>query len=154
LHHLRIIWLWNWENLVLVALGICVFFLTRRQLTPRTPLVAGLIVIAALGLSALATSLAIHQVGGPGTYVVNPIVVADEHENSEGDLFIELEKPIDHYHPPLEADVALLLLAAGLTEPSVPAGRTLVRELRDRAKQRREAARAKSATVPARHPRV
>ncbi len=126
IHRLHIMWIWDWLPIGLIA----ALFPFVRQLIRRQPrdryLRAAAITLAALSLSGLAVAAGVNQLPGPGRYEPHPRVVIDEHRNSKGDLIIEEEKPIDHYHPPLELDVALLLLAAALADLSVPPGRIAV----------------------------
>lgn len=141
IHHLRMIWQWNWLLIALVAAAVAAAYLMLRRPRQDKLLRAATVASVALALAALAVTLGVHQVPGPGTYHSNPIIKVGEHYDSMENRIIELEKPIDHYHPPLDLKVALLLLAAGLTELAIPSSRVLVRAMRE-AQKRRQAERA------------
>jgi hypothetical protein len=141
IHRLRIIWLWDW-----IAIGVitALFFLVLRPLSKRQAkdryLRAAAVTLAALALSGFAVSAGVRQMPGEGRYEPHPRFVVDEHRNSEGDLIIEEEKPIDHYHPPLRLDVVLLLFAAVLADLSVPSGRIAVAGFNEWTRSRRRRA--------------
>lgn len=141
IHHLRLVWRWNWLLIALVAAAVLAGYLLVRRPRPDKLLRAGFVTPAALSLATLAVIFGVHQVPGPGTYHANPIVKVGEHYDSMENRIIELEKPIDHYHPPLDLEVALLLLAAGLTEMAIPSARVLVSAMR-KARRARQAERA------------
>lgn len=127
IHRLRIVWLWDW---IAIGLLTALFFLLLRPLARRQArdryARAAAITLAALALSGFAVSAGVKQMPGEGRYEPHPRFVVDEHRNSDGDLIVEEEKPVDHYHPPLHLDVVLLLLAAVLADLSVPSGRIAV----------------------------
>ena len=130
IHRLQINWIWDW--IAIGAIG-ALFFFMRQLLRRRLPgryVIAGVVALAALALSGLAVAAGVNQLRGDGILEPHPRVVTDEHRDSDGDLIIEEEKPIDHYHPPLELDVAFLLLAAALADLSVPSGRVAVAGVR------------------------
>ncbi|MGV1049198.1 MAG: hypothetical protein ACOYD4_11830 [Solirubrobacterales bacterium] len=137
IHHLRIVWEWSWLLIALVVGGGAAGYLLLRRPRQDKLVRSGLVVAVALTLALLSTLVGVHQVPGPGTYRSNPVIEVEEHHDSMGNRIIELERTIDHFHPPLDIEVALLLLAAGLIELAIPSARVLVRAARAARRARR-----------------
>jgi hypothetical protein len=141
--HSHITWIWDIPLFIVLVMGAVLgYLLTRRS--PRRLWVAAALALLLLTASGALALVAFHQVPGPGIYRVHPIEVVGEDHDSAGNRIIEEERRIDHYRPPLDVNIALVLASALLVQLSLPSIRVLAAAERRRRRLAREARRAKA----------